>query len=341
LVLMRSLLLAFLVAAVSLAGCVVEQEPEPMRPGSEPGPAPDPEPEPVPEPEPETAPPVNETRDESNGNQTLEPEPEPEPVEPGPKPVWGDPESAPIYPGVYTGCTTNFLFTSPDYRHIYIGSAAHCFGELDVNPCDSSTSMPPAPGQEVPFYEEIPYPFAPSSRQNLTGTLAYNSWYTQRVLLNETDAPECTRLNDFALVELPLEAQGLMTPVWRHFGITANRILEPGEINIGDPVIGYGHSHYWLGTEPLYPREGLVTSEPYESGGYWFMVATTVPVGVPGDSGSPLMSPDGGAMGVLKTGGGFRYEGTPGTGSNGFVVLHTALSFMEEHAGLRVVLAEA
>jgi hypothetical protein len=350
LVLMRSLLLAFLVAAVSLAGCVVEQEPEPMPPGPEPFQEPAPEPEPEPMPEPEPAPPVNETHDESNCNQTLEPEPEPE-VEPGPKPVWGDPELAPIYPGVYastdrTSCTTNFLFTSPDHHRIFIGMAAHCFGGEGRAPCDASAGMPVAPGVAVRFYVEfgttdvIPVTHNVEFH-NLTGVLVYNSWYTQRVLLDEPGAPECTRLNDFALVELPLEAQGLMTPVWRHFGIAANRILEPGEINVGDPVIGYGHSHNWLGVEPLYPKHGVVTRGPFEENGHWNFVPAVVPHGIFGDSGSPVMSPGGGAMGVMVLLAALpNNQGEPAFG-NSSVTLHTALAYMEEHTSLRVVLAQA
>jgi hypothetical protein len=97
----------------------------------------------------------------------------------------------------------------------------------------------------------------------------------------------------------------------------------------------------WLGTEPLYPKHGVVTRGPVAADDYWHFVPVLGPHGIFGDSGSPVMTHDGGAMGVLVLLASSPYYGNEPSLGNASVTLHTALAYMEEHAELHVVLAEA
>jgi hypothetical protein len=213
------------------------------------------------------------------------------------------------------------------------------------------------PGSPVRFvYDDEAFPQsllgATSEYPNVNGTLAYNSFYTQRVLLDDPDASECKRGNDFALIEMPLEAQSLVTPYWRT-GDLVTHILEPTEIHVGDQVIAYGHSALWLNQDHLHEKRGVVSGEPVEAGDYWWVLTSTVTPGIFGDSGSPVITPDGEVVGVIITApsayhggiddgnGGIQPPSTmPSAGTNIVLTLHRALEYMESHTDLRVVLAE-
>lgn len=123
----------------------------------------------------------------SGSNGTDEPEPSPDPPDEGNTtgqetnatgpfdPGWPPVEDATVRPGVKIagGCTSNFVFSSPDNRTLYLGTAGHCVA--DVEEGDSVVIR----GGEV------------------EGTLAFAS---------SGDGL------DFALVELPDQARGTVHP---------------------------------------------------------------------------------------------------------------------------------
>jgi hypothetical protein len=277
------------------------------------------------------------------------------PPPPGPKPIWGDPQTAPIYPGVYlsTGwasCTSNFLFTSQDNHRIFLGTAAHCFGGSNVRTDDVNEACSPtvplvSVGSPVRFIIEDGQvqPFAAPLYVELNGTLAYLSWQTMREVGEEEHSLTCGT-NDFALVEIPLEAQRFVTPYFRP-GWLATHVAEPSNLTLLTEVNVYGHSHAWQGQDALHEAWGYVTVPTQESVENWMFGITLNRPSIPGDSGSAVVTSDGRAAGILVTGGAVMDApivggGMIGPGTNGAVTLQVALDYLHAHTDLRVKLAE-
>jgi hypothetical protein len=174
---------------------------------------------------------------------------------------------------------------------------------------------------------------------NVTGTLAYTSW---GVMLEADEDPydlPCGH-NDFALVEIPLEAQVRTTPYTPHFGPTTE-IAKPDELPVGTLVQSYGNSPLWFNQEVTKEKQGLITEEPKDATGNWFVLATMAPPGVFGDSGSGLMTADHKAVGVLSMFA--ETSGNPsatGIGTGVYTYLGAALAYMEAHGGPKVHLAQ-
>lgn len=269
--------------------------------------------------------------------------PQPQPTQ---KPVWG-PVTAPVHPGVTvsTGvgaCTTNFLFTSLDNRHIYIGTAAHCFAES--GPCSGDYDGLPV-GSPVQFlsdnYTQLDFANV-SYVMGVNGTLAYSSELTMREV-GEVDHSTCV-YNDFALIEIPLQQQSKVTPYVPGFGFPT-RIAEPTDIGLGERAMCYCGSSVWQNQDPLIQKQGIVSQEPKsENDGWWYLALYQTPI-FWGDSGSLGMVGDNEAAGSLAYFG-FNFDdnnpvnGSPGPGNAGYTVLAKALDYMEKHAGLKVKLAE-
>lgn len=272
------------------------------------------------------------------------------PAPPGPAPVWGQPSTALIYPGIgistgRSGCTTNFLFTSEDNQHIYIGSAAHCFADdQTTSNCDPQRQFD-APGTNVNFIgPEGGYAYylsnsAESAYLPINGTLVYNSFYTMAAR-GEDDGPTCS-FNDFALIEIPLVAQGNVTPYFHKYG-PATAILEPAALALGTPIVVYGHSDYWLGQAPLQEAWGYITVAPPDEWGQWEFGFLLNRPSIWGDSGSAVMTPEGGAAGILTTIAKTPSPvgSVPAPGTNGATTISRALDYMQANTNLRVKLAE-
>jgi hypothetical protein len=181
-------------------------------------------------------------------------------------PGWPSLEEAAVRPGATIAsstCTSNFLFRSPDNRTLYIGAAAHCFQETDV---DDPVSV-------AGTYQ---------------GTLAYSSWKTQKRL----EGSIVNEDNDFALVELPDDAREDVHPAVREVGGPTGVVTDAGP---GDRVLAHGNSSL----RPQFandagPEEGYVTDR-----GDWLTSMYFAGPGVPGDSGSAVLAGDGEALGVL------------------------------------------
>lgn len=241
-----------------------------------------------------------------------------EPADPTPRPpttseppagggTWAEAEAATIRPGVQvvsdTGqCTSNFLFVDP--TNVYVGIAAHCVEGLVIGaPLDIAHGA-------------------------ATGTLAYSSWLTMDDV-DEQDA-DAREYNDFALVLLPPEARGLTSPSMQHFGgptdLAASSAVAPR-----DKVLTYGNSGLRGEVDPASWKEGYVLETSA-----WSTTIYTATPGIPGDSGSGVLTGDGRALGILVT-----LTIAPTAGSNGVTHLDMALAYARENAGIDVQLAIA
>jgi hypothetical protein len=214
----------------------------------------------------------------------------------------GDPRAEIGGAGVGGTCTTNFVFYGNGTH--YIGAAGHCFQPEDLG---------------------MSFLLA----QGVRATLVYDSQTTMD-RIEETDQ-EAVALNDFALLEVE-ERPASTTPAIPHWG-------GPQGIGNGtagqDTVLTFGNSSYRPdGGDVTDPRQGIVIDQ-----NAWILEVYFLHQSVPGDSGSPVLSEDHEALGVLKS---LRTRfGTDQAcaACNGVVKLSPAVSYMEEHTDLSVHLA--
>jgi hypothetical protein len=234
-----------------------------------------------------------------------------EAVDPG----WPPIEETPLRPGVkivttqtpagtdVNTCTANIVFSSPDNRTLYIGTASHCVEGLSV-------------GDPV----EIGY--------DVEGTLAYFSYGAIR---NETTCrglkQTVVEFKDFALVEIPDEARDEVHPALEHRG-GPTEVGEPPDV--GTRVLSYGNTPYRDGgqseVDPAEAAQGVVGESTEHHAEAWF-----APPLVFGDAGGPIVRADGTTVGVLTT---VQLL----VGDNGIVNLGPALDSVNENADLEVEL---
>ncbi|MDF2979249.1 MAG: hypothetical protein K0S40_3977 [Actinomycetospora sp.] len=226
-------------------------------------------------------------------------------------------------PGVHPGvqirtagaqCTANFVFT--DGEDTYLGQAAHCSGtgsSSEVDGC-SAGSLPLGTPVEV----------AGASRP---GTLAYTSWLAMQA--DDEADPDACAYNDFALVRLdPADAAAVSAAVPLFGGPTG---VDTDGVRPGEVVRSYGNSELRGGVTLLSPKVGTVVGT---RGGGWSHDVVTATPGIPGDSGSAYLSPDGSALGVLST-----LQFAPLPASNGVSDLARMLDYARAHGmgGVRLV----
>lgn len=228
---------------------------------------------------------------------------------------WADADTATIHPGVQTvtegagQCTANFVFTSGS--NVFIGQAAHCSGTgaaTDTNGCDAG-SLPLGTNVEIQGADHL-------------GTLVYSSWIAMDGA-NETDVNAC-QYNDFALVRIDARDHDKVNPSLPVFG-GPNGIDTDGA-GTGESVYTYGNSSLRAGLTQLSPHVGASLGT---SGAGWTTGIYTVTPGLPGDSGSAVLSADGEALGILVT-----LAIAPIPGSNGVTSLDKALAYANAHGGL-------
>ncbi len=226
---------------------------------------------------------------------------------------WADAATATIHPGVQTitaggQCTANFVFTSGS--DILIGQAAHCSGTgaaTDTNGCDAGSL-------DIGTPVEIQGADHP-------GTLVYSSWVAMQEA-NETDANTC-QYNDFALVRIDSRDHDKVNPSIPVFDGPDG--LDTNGAAAGEQVYTYGNSSLRLGLTELSPHVGLSLGT---TGGGWTTPIYTATPGLPGDSGSAVLSEDGEALGVLVT-----LAIAPLPASNGVTSLAPALDYANAHLG--------
>jgi hypothetical protein len=100
----------------------------------------------------------------------------------------------------------------------------------------------------------------------------------------------------------------------------------------GELTYTYGDSVFRAGLDPLSPKFGIATGDDFDG---WTHGTYTLTPGISGDSGSAVLGPDGGALGVLST-----FEVLPTPLENNVSDLAKALAYMKRHTSLRVTLAD-
>lgn len=244
----------------------------------------------------------------------------------GPEPDWAPAGEASIYPGrqVRTGggqCTSNFIFIEVAeeddgtgtrvevLKDVLIGMAAHCAG-TDGN---TATDGCIAGTRELGTPVEI-------SGATRSGTLAYSSWVAMQ---DGGDQPAgACRGNDFALVSVDPADWAKINPSLPFWGgpVGVGDATAPGESNYS-----FGNSSLRLGIETLGPKQGVTAAMANSD---WTHVVYAVSPGVPGDSGSGTLDPDGAAIGVTSV-----IYLAPYAAGNGLTDVGKSLAYAREHTG--------
>ncbi len=233
---------------------------------------------------------------------------------------WADVSTATIHPGVQTTtagaqCTSNFVFTSG--TDVLLGQAAHCSGTGAATDTDGCAAGSLALGTPVDI-QGADYP----------GELVYSSWIAM-ANAGETDADTCA-YNDFALVKIDPRDHDKVNPSVPVFG--GPQGIDTDGAAVGEEVYTYGNSSLRLGLTQLSPHVGTSLGT---SGGGWTTTIYTATPGVPGDSGSGVLSQDGQALGILVT-----VALAPLAGSNGVTSLDLALAYANAHGNVGSVALE-
>lgn len=219
--------------------------------------------------------------------------------------VWPNINDATIRPGVQMRsdggqCTSNFVFLDPYNTTVYLGFAAHCVGggdSSDTNGCTDNVN--PAPiGTKIDV-----------EGANKPAVLVYSSWTAMRKI-GESSSEICA-VNDFALVALHPDDAPLAHPAMLTFGGPTQLATS---VSLGDKVLTFGNTGLRPGPSQLDAREGYVSSS-----GVWSTTIYAVTPGLPGDSGSGVLTADGAALGLLVT--------VSLTGSNGVTNLQKAMDY--------------
>lgn len=239
---------------------------------------------------------------------------------PPPQRDWTPAGEASIRPGVQIRtegiqCTSSFVFVEEGAAAegaLYISQAAHCSGlggPTDVNGCEV---------ESLPLGTEVAIDGAEHP-----GTLVYSSWRAMH-RVGEADRATC-RFNDFALVRIHPDDHDRVNPTIPTFGGPTG--LTTAGVPTGDPVYSFGNSVIRLGIDALNLQQGVSVAE---GGGGWTHSVLTLTPGIPGDSGSGFLGPEGRALGLLSTGNLITSDISD---------LGRALGYMERHSDLRVTLA--
>ncbi len=211
--------------------------------------------------------------------------------------------------GTIVTCTVNFVFTSPGNATLYIGAASHCVDGMRL-------------GDELRLSGDV------------RGLLAYCSWgtmdeseiCTEKVSAGIATTDEAGIANDLALFRIHPEDRDHVHPALRTWGGPTNLA---GDVDAGMIALTYGNSVMRDGgRDDVHAgddREGVVT----EKGAWKTRVLFPAPT-LAGDSGSPVITGDGSALGIVTTA-----QGT----TTGVLNLEPALAYLHEHTDLTVELA--
>lgn len=235
---------------------------------------------------------------------------------------WADPDDAWIRPGTRVlggSCTSNFIFTDSAETRVFIGTAAHCVNNgpsTATNGCDPR-NKPWALGRSVAV-----------TGAAKAGTLVYSSWEAMQ-RIGETSSATCAG-NDFAVVELHPDDHHRVSPAMRGYGGPIG-VTEGGDHRNLEKVLTFGNSGLRLTDNPLADPAKAREGYSWRGNGAWTTVVYIAGPGIPGDSGSAVLSSDGTALGVLVT--------ISALGSNGITNLYRALGYANDTGGMDLRLA--
>jgi hypothetical protein len=233
-------------------------------------------------------------------------------------PTWAPAGQATVHPGVMTNtdgggeCTSNFIFYNA--TDVFIGQAAHCAGTGAPTETSGCTAGTKPLGTPVTI-----------GGASKPGTLVYSSWITM-AKRGEKDANTCD-YNDFALVKIDRADAGKVNPSVPFFGGPTGISTSPTKL--GDPILTYGNSPLRAGVSALSPKKGYSLGD---EGDGWSHTCYTATPGVPGDSGSAVLTNDGKALGVLTS-----LAVAPLAGSNGVGDMSRELNYLNAYGGLGTV----
>jgi hypothetical protein len=233
-------------------------------------------------------------------------------------PAWAPFAQATIRPGVMTDtqgggkCTANFIFYNA--TDVFIGQAAHCAGTGPATETSGCTAATKPLGTPVTI-----------GGASKPGTLVYSSWITM-AKNHEQDTNICD-FNDFALVKIDPVDRDKVNPSLPVFGGPID--IFTGSMAFGDRIFTYGNSPLRGGISLLSPKEGISLGD---NGGGWSHTCYTATPGIPGDSGSAVLTHDGKALGVLTS-----LAVAPLAGSNGIGDLSKELAYLNAHGSLGTV----
>ena len=199
--------------------------------------------------------------------------------------AWPDLSRAAIRPGMQTfdfeealglpdlpgfdrsGCTIAFVFSSPDNSTLYLSTAGHCVGAV---------------GQD----------------QEVAGRYRATSVYCSPATIGEPCpvTPFTARDNDFGLLEVPAGERSLVHPAVLAFGGPTG-MASCDDLRVGDRLLVYGNSTFRDDADGFDAREGTFVG--FEEDYKFIIQFPNNPTGTLGDSGSPVMTEDGRALGVL------------------------------------------
>jgi hypothetical protein len=220
-------------------------------------------------------------------------------------PGWSPIEQAKIRPGVMVhtearDCPTNFVFVRPDNTSVFIGTSAYCVREMHVGSVASVGT------------------------NDTIGVLIYSSFIT----MDEIGEPDtdARQFNDFAVFRIDDQdrkwVHPAMLPVGGPVGPAAFSSLGVGArvrtfVNLDDGAPDASHV-----------REGIIGA----TAGNWAYLVYGAPA-IPGQMGAGVVTPEGGAVGVMVSLG-----VSPNPGANGVARLDTLLSYAKENAKLDMTL---
>jgi hypothetical protein len=232
-------------------------------------------------------------------------------------PSWAPAGQAAIHPGVMTSteggdCTSNFIYYNA--TDVFIGQAAHCAGTGAPTETSGCTAGTKPLGTKVTI-----------KGASKPGILAYSSWITM-AQRHEQDNNTCDH-NDLALVKIDPADRDKINPSVPFFGGPIGISTAP--IASGDRIYTYGNSPLRAGVTALSPKAGFSLGD--DAGG-WTHTCYTVTPGIPGDSGSAVLTKDGKALGVLAS-----LALAPVAGSNGVGDMSRELDYLNAHGGLGTV----
>ncbi|MBD2860237.1 trypsin-like peptidase domain-containing protein [Spongiibacter sp. KMU-158] len=231
--------------------------------------------------------------------------------------TFGEPTNSQIRPGVEvisadnSSCTSNFLYYL-NSTTVYIGAAAHCFSP------DANTGTDPCETENLAIG-------SPVTIANATqpGLLAYSSWAAMQQVGEDPGNAACDN-NDFALIRINPADLGNIHPAVVGFG--GPTALRSDTASIDETVYGYGQSIFHLGVQELETRQGKISDIRGE--GWLYAVTNSLPgLGVPGDSGGPVMDANGRALGVTSV----LSFSLPSGATNGIVNLKMALDYAKQN----------
>ncbi len=261
----------------------------------------------------------------------------------GERPGWFDEEPTDehtVRPGTRSnGCTTNFLYHYKHFRY-FIGSAAHCADGDNPMPGDAADYC----GNRIPDQLGTPIwieGLGPFGEPDTEGTLAYHGWASISPVRDQYPEPWCPA-NDFALLEIPPHHWHKMHP--KGYGIigdvTGIDDCSQWGGSMGDfamvPVKAYGrsslrHPDVFVSSNangpdhPADDKTGYFLHPAFDGMKCTYYFATPA---IFGDSGGPVSSMDGKALGAAATINSLFYPG-----ANDYTNIYLALQLMEDIEG--------